>query len=150
MRLRNTAAILVGVLSACAASGPKFSGLPPVTEGAALVVLYRPHTSINSGGYPHVYLNGEKKTALLDTGYVLYQVPPGEHKITLTNPAFWDGKQEWSFTIAAGQKQFFRLWSGDYKFQASGPTYYTSKTVTVAQVDEAAALVELTELHLSQ
>ena len=141
---------LFAALSACAAQGPVFSGLKPVDTGVSSVVIYRPHTWINSAGYPHVYIDGEKRGALLDTGYQTYDLAPGNHKFALANFGFWDGKQEWEFTTKPSERAYFRVLSGGYQFNVVGTSYETSKTIRIDGVPEEQATRELQGLHLSQ
>ena len=151
MRLRQVL-VTTGVstfLFGCAASGPKFSELPAVKEGGATVVVYRPHTSVNSAAYPYVYVDGEKRERLLDKGYVSYELTPGEHTIALTNPAMWGGKQEWKFTAIAGQRNFYRVISSFNSFRVSGPIVSTSKTISIQPVPIDSALEDLKDLNLS-
>lgn len=138
------------LLFGCAASGPKFSELPIVKNGSAVIIVYRPHVSVNSGGYPYVYVDGEKRERLLDTGYVSYELTPGEHVIALTNPTMWSGQQEWKFAAAGGQRYFYRVLSIFNSFQAIGPVVSASKTISIQQVPAEAALQELKDLNLSE
>jgi len=64
-----------------AASGAKFSGVPPVGANEANIVIYRPPLAINSGTYPYIYIDRAKKARLENGGYLVLPVQPGDHLV---------------------------------------------------------------------
>lgn len=69
------------LLAACAASGPQFRGLKPTVSTNAAVYLFRPHHFPDRNVFPYVFVDGTKRDPLRDSGYVVYQLSPGEHSI---------------------------------------------------------------------
>lgn len=64
----------------CAAPGPIYAPLP-AKEGHASLYIYRPSKFKGGGTYPHIYIDGEEKSALRNGGYISVYLEPGEHTI---------------------------------------------------------------------
>jgi hypothetical protein len=126
------------------ATGPKFSGLQPAPSNAALVYVYRPHFYSNRNAYPYLYIDGVQKEVMRDSGYLVYQVEPGERKIEIKGSMMIWGPRELTLhpTLAAGNRYFFELRSDNPAFREMQYVF--------RQVSEAEALAELGSLSLSE
>jgi hypothetical protein len=73
--IRICVLFLAVVLSGCGvAIGPKFGGLEDAQSDGAILYIYRETKSFGIDvRYPCVFINGEKKDALIDGGYLVYR-----------------------------------------------------------------------------
>jgi hypothetical protein len=133
---------------AAPASGPEFSLLHAAPDKATLYV-YRPSAKFNYGGYPHVFVNGEKKFALKDQGYSVLILEPGTYEIKFEGSKWgtnwWPPPATRTLSVEAGREYFVRAVPGG----APGPD--ASKTVPstlVRLVPKQQALAELRRLRL--
>ena len=75
---------VVILLSACSATGPKYSALPKQPlNGKSEIVVYRLSQLAASGGCYRVNVDGESIGILANGGYVRRIVEPGSHKISI-------------------------------------------------------------------
>lgn len=66
------------MLSGCA-TGNKFTESQKV-EGQATVYFYRLSKIVGSGTYPNIYVNDEKREALLNGSYLSFHLYPGKYR----------------------------------------------------------------------
>jgi hypothetical protein len=68
--------LLIGMLIACGATGPKFHALKLTENSVAVVYVYRAHYFPNRNQYPHLQIDGVGKGPLRDSGYIVSTVEP--------------------------------------------------------------------------
>jgi hypothetical protein len=139
---RMAACILaLGLLSSCAdrATGSQFTGIGSLTAGQGKIVIYRPTSShINQGASPYVYVNGKKRDLLKVDGYLVYEVPGGDHHVEVKNFWSWNVPLDLDVTVPSGKAVYLRLWT-ESEFMSGH--YY------LAEVPEAVAQKELGEMR---
>jgi hypothetical protein len=105
---------LSAVLAGCAspATGPEFQ-LAPTPPDRGAVYIYRPGREFNHGGYPYVFLNGEKKFSLREKGYALLPLVPGNYEIKVegsqSGTNWWPPPATRTLAVEAGQEYFVRV-----------------------------------------
>ena len=144
---------IVALTAGCAspATGPQFS-LAPVAPDKGTVYLYRPYAKFNDAGYPHVFINGEKKFPLRHMGYAMLALPPGTYEIK-----FEGAKMEWwppaatrTLGVEAGQEYFIRVIPALPPGVQAGPYLFTNNIsrAIVDLVPKQEALSQIRELRL--
>ena len=80
MRSKFFVAIVIITLFGCAASGTVFS--PAIADkGKTVLYIYRPNKVGNGARSAWVYIDGNRRHAIENGGYQVYQLEPGEHSI---------------------------------------------------------------------
>lgn len=82
----------------CAATGERFSGLRSPSDAEAQVVLYRPDLLRGSAASHTVYIDGYEVGVLRNAGWLISQVRPGTHSVTL-DQRFESGTKKISMLI---------------------------------------------------
>lgn len=106
--------VLVVALAGCATSaeGPPFQPMAAAADKAT-VYVYRPHNDFNFAGYPEIFINGEKKFALLDNGYAALSLPAGEYEIKAEGTRFgtnwWPRPTTRTLSVEAGREYYVRV-----------------------------------------
>jgi hypothetical protein len=101
------------LLAGCAspASGPEFkqAALSPHT---GTVYIFRPDREFNRGGYPYVYVNGDRKFALKENGYAVLSLPAGNYEFKFegsqSGTNWWPPPVTRLLGIEAGREYFVR------------------------------------------
>jgi len=106
--------ISVLFLEGCAtASGPKFTPLSKLPEDKATVYIYRPYVFFNSGGYPNIFVNGEKMFSLPISGFGVLTLLPGNYEIMAKGSTWgtnwYPGPVSEAFSFKAGLDYYLRV-----------------------------------------
>ncbi len=113
MRLRLPFVVLLMASCAAAADGPRFAPITPVPADKATVYIYRPYVNFNYGGYPRIFLNGEKKFALRNRRYGVFTLPPGEYEIKAKGSRWgtnwWPRPAVRTLAVKAGREYYLRV-----------------------------------------
>lgn len=100
-------------LAGCNAQGTRFSGLPPLAQDEALIIVYRPSAFADSGTWPDIHVDGQKRGELKNGGYLMLRVPPGGHIVEMKGPPTrWDirkGTLSCQPELKAGETAYLRL-----------------------------------------
>lgn len=80
--------IVVLLLTACSAAGPKYQEYALTKSENAVVYIYRPTKTVNCCVAPKVYINQSPKSDLKNGGYVVYELPAGQHEIVVGDGSF--------------------------------------------------------------
>lgn len=109
---------VVLLLSACSATGPKFSVAVQPSKNEALIYLYRPDAPFFGGIQSHFYVDGNKVASLNKEGYTAFYLSPGAH----TFKQHWSGMENANDTIQfpielePGETRYYRLTIGLQSF----------------------------------
>lgn len=155
MRTNLACMALVALTAGCTApaTGPEFS-LAPVAEDKGNVYIYRPYTKFNEGGYPNVFVNGEKKFALKDKGYAVLSLQPGNYELkiegTTMGTNWWPPAVTRTLGVEAGREYFMRVIPALPSGAAPGPYLFTNNIsrALVTLVKREQALSEIRDLRL--
>lgn len=71
---------LILFLSACSATGPLYRE-EVRAQDKATVYIYRPHQYFNAGGWPEIFVDGNKLFPLKNEGYGVITLTAGKHTI---------------------------------------------------------------------
>lgn len=74
--------VLLGLLSSCTMTGPKFTPLENVDSQRGVIYVYRPSNYDMGLMSALISLDGKQVASLENGGYVAVPVAPGEHTIT--------------------------------------------------------------------
>lgn len=81
---RITIIAMIFLLSACSASGPRYSELPKEPlNGRAEIIVYRLSQIAASGGCYRVEIDDSRIGILANGGYLRQIVEPGKHKVSI-------------------------------------------------------------------
>lgn len=105
--------LLAGCVSFGSAHGPQFQEADPPSSGHAVLYIYRPEKKFNSGGFPYIYLNDEKKLPMRMGGYMIFNLDPGRHEIKAVGSTWgtnwWPGPASRVIELEANQEYFVRV-----------------------------------------
>jgi hypothetical protein len=78
--------VLFTVLFGCATAGPAFEPVPPeqLSDGSAVIYLYRPSAFAGSAGKFRLTVNGTEEVALPNGSYYPFVCEPGNHTVEWT------------------------------------------------------------------
>lgn len=153
MALRNVSIVIgLALLSSCAASGAKFSGIAKPSDHSAQVYIYRPSAFVQSGNFPDLALDGAKIGQLKNGGFLSFQAPAGEHSLSITGNALqWIHRdRNVPLKLEAGKTYFFKLTvsvSGSGGINVGFGQHHSFGFQQIT--DEEKALAELSELKES-
>jgi hypothetical protein len=66
------------LMTGCSATGVKFSPTETIEPGKSIVYIYRKKRMVGAANQPHVFLNGNHVSQLLNGGYSYSSVEPGD------------------------------------------------------------------------
>jgi hypothetical protein len=90
--------------------GPPFEPMAALPADKATVYIYRPARTFGSGSYPEIFLNGEKKMALLENGYGVFILPKGEFEIKVEGDInWWPPVAARKLSVEAGRDYYVRV-----------------------------------------
>jgi len=154
MRLRFLFVVLL--MAGCAGlgpmDGPPFAPITPVPAGKATVYVYYPVKVHMFSQWADVFLNGEKKFALGNRGYGVFNLPPGEYEIKVEGDPW---KTNWgkfpatrTLAVEAGHEYYVRV----FIEMKSGPllSAVINAHTRITLVPKEKALIEIAETHLHQ
>jgi len=104
--------VAAAVLSACAATGPKYeavaSSLPLVETAKARVFLLRPSQFQAGGAAAPIAVDGKAMGELPNASFLYVDIEPGEHTLTIDR---WDypGKFTLVLTLQAGETRYIEV-----------------------------------------
>ena len=136
-------------IAGCSASGEKFQELE-MRNDSALVYIYRPWQFTNGGGWPHVYVDGEKIGPLKNGGYIAKDITPGNHSIELRGDVFNFPNLVLELDAEDGQTYYARMLSSVTDAALIGSISYVSKGSSFHLVESSHAKTEIVELKYSQ
>jgi hypothetical protein len=111
----GSALIAAAAIAGCAApiEGPQFQPIATPAADKATVYIYRPSREFNLAGYPEIFINGEKKFALLNNGYAVLQLVPGDYEIKAEGSRFgtnwWPRPTNRTIAVEAGREYYVRV-----------------------------------------
>ena len=146
--------MMVLLLTACSAAGPKFQDHALSKAENAVVYIYRPTKTVNCCVAPKVYINQIPKSALKNGGYVVYELPAGKHEIVVGDGSFGFTPEKLNLSLSSGEivylkwvigslSQFDILAVGNIAAGTSTRDYHLLK------YPSNEALLEIKELKLS-
>ncbi|MDM5181555.1 hypothetical protein PO883_30725 [Massilia sp. DJPM01] len=110
---------LVVFLTACAATGPKFSTventLPAVADKTGRVFFYREYSSFGAGMRPDIFACGSKVGESIPGGMFYADLPAGECEITIPS-VMYPGERKISVTVGTPKVIYFKTWMGASSF----------------------------------
>lgn len=146
-RILKFAAIIL-LFSGCAATGPAFQSIDVNQTDKAIVYVYRPSRFFYGGGWPNIYLNGQKQFALKNNGYGVLFLEAGDYEIKAEGSFFltnWQpGPASINLSVHQGLEYFVRV-TPEHE-----STIFGFKTVAVtgtAQIIEVSKEQALSEIH---
>lgn len=137
--------IALFLLGGCAATGPQFTEHKPPKQEESRIYFYRPYSMVAQGGGPAITIDEKKVVTLLNKGYTVAYVPPGQHRIgakgNIWNWAFKD--LEISITTAPGSTHYVRIIPGYLGSSVVGDTVTTSFSQAFSVVENGIARKEI-------
>jgi hypothetical protein len=145
--------LVVLLLSACSATGPKFSLAAQPAKTEALVYLYRPDAPYYGGIQSHFYVDGNKVASLNKEGYSALYLSPGVHMFK----QHWTGMDnakdtvQFQLELEPGETRYYRLTIALKSFGIA-PAYRglfisANHAWAIANVEELEALNEIRLTH---
>jgi len=108
--------LLLALLSGCVGAGlggqkgSAFEGLETVVAGEGQIYIYRPYKMFWLKAYPNVVVNGKLVGELRNGTYVVVNVSPGIHEITLPENGFWGiPDMTTKIDVGDGERIFLRV-----------------------------------------
>ena len=106
--LRPSAALLVLLLSACAASGPKLSemkaSMPQLTADAGRIYFYRKSSMLGAAMQPNIMLDGRVVGESKPGGFFFVDEAPGAKEVATSTEV----ERKLTFTLERGQTRYVR------------------------------------------
>ena len=144
---------LLVLISGCAASGDRFSGLVAEQQETSIIYIYRPSKFFQGGTWPTVFIDGEERFTLKNSGYIYLSLPEGNHKIRIGSSSIlsnWAAEDlEFNLYVKNGQQSFYRF---DLEFggvSGAGSYMSISGSVGLTKVDKETAIKEIELLNSS-
>jgi len=141
------------LLTGCAASGQNFSTLEAVSNTEGKVYIYRPNKFFQGGTWPTVFINGEKRFELKNQGYIVFNLPPGQHNLKIGKSHLF---ANWGFddvegvlTIKPKERYFLKLDIEFQDMQTYGNVMSFSGSIALISMPENKAIAELKPLKSS-
>ena len=126
-------------LSACSATGPRYSELPEEPlEGKSEIVVYRLSQLAASGGCYRVSIDDTPIGILANGGYVRKIVPPGKHKVSIIL------KDSLDLEIEAKPNETNYI---QYNIGLGGMSAFPVGTLSVVNMDWNVSLVDVPKDH---
>lgn len=105
--------IFIFCLSACSATGPKFTKLETADSTKATIYFYRPWMMLDGAAAPTIQIDGVDRFDLSNGGYHIVVLEPRKYELTVKEGAFMSnwraGKMSISPTFKASESYFVRL-----------------------------------------
>jgi len=119
--------IFVGGCVTPHASGPRFLQIGEVEtrNGYSTLYIYRTYDHFEENFSKEVYLNDVKVVGLLDSGYTVIYIKPGEYRVRIENTSKWLTSKDPTakISILPETKNFLRFYvKSNYSAQISGVT----------------------------
>ncbi|MFZ6755608.1 DUF2846 domain-containing protein [Undibacterium sp. Ji50W] len=110
--------LIMLLLSACSATGPKFSVAAQPAKNEVLIYVYRPDAPFFGGIQSHFYVDGTKVASLNKEGYTAFYLPPGTHVFKQHWSGMDNAKDTIQFPIELepGETRYYRLTIGLQSF----------------------------------
>lgn len=139
--------LAVLLLSACSATGPKFSVAAQPTKNEALIYLYRPDALFYGGIQSHFYVDGNKVASLNKEGYSAFYLPPDAYMFK----QHWTGMDNANDTVhfpvelKPGETRYYRLTIAleSFGIEPGGQFISASHKWIITNVPEPEALNEI-------
>lgn len=137
------------MLAGCAATGPKYSGVPEPTPGHGTLVVYRIKQALNSGGWTRIRVDGKTGDKSLKCGgYAVYSLAPGPHEVKFPYSILWPWGCKWTANILPGENLYYRVGFGLDGAQKVGATFVVNSRICVQSVPEEFAKKEMCNMCL--
>jgi hypothetical protein len=137
------------LLSACSATGPKFTEAAQPAANETLIYMYRPEKDFFFAIQSHFYIDGKKVVSLNNGGYSAFYLAPGTH----TFKQHWTGMDsaketvEFPITVAAGESHHYRLTIALDSFMIlpayRGASFVASHKWVVEDVEQSEAIEQM-------
>jgi hypothetical protein len=138
----------LGLFSGCV-TGPntKFTELE-YHEGKATVYFYRISKLVGCGTYPNIYINGEKKDALVNGSFLSYYLPPGKYDFKADGNilVYPFKKSEIELEIEQQKEYYIRFETDIGDVNVIGDIMTSSWNNNLFVMDKAVAKTEITDL----
>ena len=138
------------LLTACSATGPKFTQLENLDANQAKVYIYRPWAMLDGAAAPTIQIDGVDHFNLGNGGYEVVTLSPGVHKLTVKKGTFmsnWRADQmDIEFKFEANKNYFVRLSAELKNAGVYGSVISVSGNYGFALINESFALNELKEI----
>lgn len=102
----------LALLSACSATGPKFSAVSHPT-GDSLVYIYRPDVFQNGAISPGIVVDNEEKLLLQNNGYTYFYMQPGEHQFSILLSDRYTPAEPTKLVMEAGSVYYLKMVTGN-------------------------------------
>lgn len=158
VRLLFLCAVIVSVISGCAATGPSYtsvkSTIPQLQSDKARVYFLRESTFMNAALAARIQINGREFADLYNGGFVYTDRPAGKVFFMVDaalNPGEWRG----TFTLEAGKDHYFFITPNSNKVMAGalfgmiGSSLSEGGPFNVYPIPKEMALEELKTMKLS-
>lgn len=147
--------ISVLLLASCSAAGPKFQEYALANTNNAIVYIYRPTKTVNCCVAPNVYINQAPKAGLKNGGYLAYELPPGNHEITVGDGSYGFTAETVNLTLTSGDVIYLKWVIGSlsqFDILAIGSVAVgrSARDYHLLQYPAEKAQVEIKELNFSQ
>lgn len=138
------------LLSACSATGPKFSQLERLDINQAKIYIYRPWAMLDGAAAPTIKIDGVDRFDLSNGGYEVITLSSGTHKLTVKKGAFMSNWRAEEMTIEykfdANKNYFVRLSAELHDVGGYGSVISVSGNYGFGLIKESFAMNELKEL----
>jgi hypothetical protein len=129
-------------------TGSQFTPVISQPDDLATVYIYRPYRYFNSGGFPYIFVNGEKRFPLPMRGYRAVNLPLGEHEIKAEGSTlgtnWYPGVSTFSLQVEAGMEYYLRV--TPWVPPGTAPISFFTKAQTIIEnIPKTEALPEIYE-----
>jgi len=110
--LKAGSVVLLLLLAACAASGPRFSEIAPAAADSGRIYVYRNNTLVGAAYTAHVVVDNASPQKLKTGGFVYFDLAPGRHEVAIRDDKRASLDTDQSATVvlvAAGQAVFVKF-----------------------------------------
>lgn len=146
--MRVVVLLCIFVITGCATVGPKFSGMPDVSD-KALVYVYRPDKFQNGGISPGFIVDGEERLLIKNNGYTYFYLSPGDHNFSLLLSERYSNIQPMQLTMLPGKVYYLRVFtSAEVKVQFIAFSvfgYSANRQFSIGYVENSVGEAEVTE-----
>jgi hypothetical protein len=138
------------LLTACSATGPKFSQLESLDFNQAKVYIYRPWAMLDGAAAPTIQIDESDRFDLSNGGYEVISLSPGIHKLTVKKGAFMSNwradEMNIEYKFEKNKNYFVRLSAELQDVGVYGSVISVSGNYGFALIQDSFALNELKEV----
>lgn len=136
-------------LTGCAATGEKFTGVVPFSDGFSTLYIYRESRFVGGGECPDMFLDNQDIGCLKNGGFMKVKVSPGNHILEVRKGFLESGNEpQIDFSSSAGEVIYIE-WSNAVNSVIVSPVVAVSATQYLFRRTEEAAVKKLANLKES-